>query len=329
MGIDRSNVRCVIHAAMPKSIEHYQQETGRAGRDGLDADCVMLYSRADPRRWAFILDKAEETPAEVLAAQKALVYDLRDLCENHVCRHAQLSRYFGQPYDQENCGACDVCRPPAEASPSPDDGWHGVDRDLFERLRTIRRRLAQDRSVQAYIISSDDTLRDLARYRPATLLDMKRIKGLGERKLASFGRLFLDEIRTYCRENGVPFGTVQAPLRRVQRTESTARTPTLSLSKRRAFDMFRSGATVGDVARGIGRAPGTAAQYLAEFIDTERPESVSAWVSPDLYGRIKKASDNAGIERLKPVFEELGGEVSYDDIRIVVGHLRALAGNSI
>ena len=112
MGIDRSDVRCVIHAAMPKSIEHYQQETGRAGRDGLEAECVLLYSAADAMRWESLIEKsAAEADAapEMIAASRELLDHMRRLCTGVHCRHRTLSEYFGQAYTKPNCEACDVC----------------------------------------------------------------------------------------------------------------------------------------------------------------------------------------------------------------------------
>lgn len=113
MGIDRSNVRCVIHATMPKSIEHYQQETGRAGRDGLEAECVLLYSAADVIRWERLIQKSANEgankPAEVIAAATGLLRQMRYFAAGMRCRHKALSEYFGQIYDREDCGACDVC----------------------------------------------------------------------------------------------------------------------------------------------------------------------------------------------------------------------------
>src|SRR5262249_56009274 len=103
MGIDRSDVRCVIHAAMPKSIEHYQQETGRAGRDGLEAECVLLYSAQDPLRWELLIEKSAaeaNAPVDVISAARGLLAHMRRFCTGAQCRHRQLSEYFGQPYAQ-------------------------------------------------------------------------------------------------------------------------------------------------------------------------------------------------------------------------------------
>jgi ATP-dependent DNA helicase RecQ len=318
MGIDRSDVRCVIHAAMPKSVEHYQQETGRAGRDGLAAECVLLYSAADVLRWESLIQKSAvdaKEPAEVIVASRELLDHIRRLCTGVYCRHRKLSEYFGQKYANANCEACDVCLNEVEGLADAtvtaqkilscvaragerfgtehivdvllgantervrrwrhaelstyglmkdtdrktltnmlyqliDDGllerttderpvlrlndasrevlrgtrsvrllqpktkvrktrfdqmsWESVDTGLFETLRNLRREIANQRNVPAYVLFSDSTLRDMARLRPGSLGALLGVRGVGERKLADLGERFLEEIKNYCQANRLP-----------------------------------------------------------------------------------------------------------------------------
>ncbi len=321
MGIDRSDVRCVIHAAMPKSVEHYQQETGRAGRDGLEAECVLLYSAADALRWESLIEKSAldaKEPAEVIAAARELLEHMRRFCTGVHCRHRRLSEYFGQGYSKPNCDACDVClnevegladatvtaqkilscvaragerfgaehivdvllgantervrrwrhqelttygllkgsnrkaltnrvyqlldqdllerssdglpvlrlneaswevlrgqravrllqpKTSLEKTRFDEQSWDGVDAGLFEGLRILRREIARERSVPAYVLFSDATLRDMARLRPGSPDALLSIRGVGERKVADFGQRFLEAISTYCRDNRLPLDT--------------------------------------------------------------------------------------------------------------------------
>ena len=128
MGIDRGDVRSVIHASMPKSVEGYQQETGRAGRDGLPSECVLFYAASDVVRWSQLMERSAaesetEVPIEVKQAQRELLTQMQRLATGTKCRHRALSEYFGQRYvqppdtdspsasvgDADGCAACDVC----------------------------------------------------------------------------------------------------------------------------------------------------------------------------------------------------------------------------
>ncbi|HVZ95043.1 MAG TPA: DNA helicase RecQ [Phycisphaerales bacterium] len=115
MGIDRPDVRCVIHAALPKSVEHYQQETGRAGRDGLPAECLLLYSAADVVRWKQIMERGAsesddpESAAQTLVAQLELLNQVQRFARAVQCRHRAITEHFGQTYEPTDCTACDAC----------------------------------------------------------------------------------------------------------------------------------------------------------------------------------------------------------------------------
>jgi ATP-dependent DNA helicase RecQ len=313
MGIDRSNVRYVIHTGMPKSLEHYQQEAGRAGRDGLEAECTLFYSGADFQTWRSL---QQELTGEAARSAAELLKAMERYCLGVGCRHRALVEYFGQPFPSDDCRACDVClgdveliddalvtsqkilscvvrlnenyggdytaqvlagsreqrivanghdrlstwgllkdhdrrrvrdwieqlvgqgylsktgeydilrvtpdgrdvlrgaitpkllKPASTAKPRREakaarESWQGVDRGLFEELRKLRRKLAEERGLPPFVVFSDATLRDLARRRPSTFDALLDVHGIGDKKRAEYGGDFLSAVTDYCQEQGV------------------------------------------------------------------------------------------------------------------------------
>ena len=220
MGIDKSNVRFVIHRDMPRSVEAWYQEIGRAGRDGLASDCVLLYSWADVMGYENFLDGIEDP---VLRAEtRAKTVEMFRLADRGGCRHQALVRYFDEAI--EPCGeSCDVCRgtgiedvvarapgrgavargsgggdlfaPASAAKPRSRPAAEIVNPESFERLRALRKRLADAEGVPAYIVFSDAVLREMAKHAPRTRAELLGISGVGPVKLERYGEAFLEVLR--------------------------------------------------------------------------------------------------------------------------------------
>jgi ATP-dependent DNA helicase RecQ len=313
MGIDRSDVRFVVHAGAPRSLEHYQQESGRAGRDGLEAECLLISSAADFMRWRVMLERN----GELTDATRSLMREMERFAASVGCRHRHLVEYFGDRYPppgKGGCAACDYCLEELETAASPvllarqilscvarvgqrfgathvagvlrghasdqvlargheklstfgllpgasvteirgyieqltglgllqqigeeypvialtaaglallkdehsfpgltlarqrpprkdrlraqsrveAESWQDVDRDLFERLRSVRLEIARARGVPPYVVFHDATLREMARLRPTSISALLGVKGVGARKADDLGEIFLNAIR--------------------------------------------------------------------------------------------------------------------------------------
>jgi ATP-dependent DNA helicase RecQ len=306
MGIDKSNVRFVVHADLPKHIEAYYQETGRAGRDGAPAHCLLFFSRGDIPKIRYFIDRTPDDQERAIALEK-LNQTVR-FASHNVCRRKQLLSFFGEAWPADNCGACDICTGSVMQVAISQDAkilmsamartnerfgilhiidvvmgvgtkrvkelghdsvktfgagrdkdknhWHfivnellaqelikqdgdrypvlkltakgavvltgtgqvfglkreetkkapgrrkaaaagGYDQTLFERLRVVRKKIAEEQRVPPYVIFSDKTLHEMCRHYPTTAAAMRQIPGVGDVKLERYGERFIVEIKNH------------------------------------------------------------------------------------------------------------------------------------
>ena len=325
LGINKAAVRAVIHLSLPKSIEQYYQEAGRAGRDGLSADCVLLWQKKDAGLLGFFANQITDAEERNRAWERYRI--IREFVESKRCRHRQICGHFGETPKWESCDACDVCGSTAEwmarsaqtpskpvgkkrlpSAPLPALGSEAE--ELHEYLREWRRAMSKEKGVPAYIVLHDSSLEEICRRQPKYFAELLEIPGIGERKAEMYGQEILDALAKF--RQGARVGWTQ---REAKPADETLR-------------LLDEGKTLEEIAQIRGRQLSTIVSAVANLLETGQVDFQPAWVSAEKQSIIEVACAKAGMELLKALKDVLPPEITYDEIKLVVGKLRHQEGLS-
>jgi ATP-dependent DNA helicase RecQ len=328
LGINKPNVRAVVRLGLPDSIEQFYQETGRAGRDGLPADCYLFWEKKDNALRAFFINKIRNSREKERAWSR--YHLMQQFVNGNRCRPRHICEYFGENVKWEQCGICDVCaghpswiRQSRHAAfngagkvPNPEVAIESlpfeagsdspVDGELREFLREWRRITAREKMIAAFTILHDTTLDDLCRRKPKNIGELRAISGMGEKKCETYGKEILALFPRFA--NG-------------ERARQDLRAKVSNASEE-TLELLQQGHTFEEIARIRGRKTASVVALVADLLERGEVQFHEQWMPDGRYQLIRDAGARVGLDWMKPIKEALPEEITFDEIRLVVAEMR-------
>ncbi len=320
LGINKPGVRAVIHVSLPKSVEQYYQEAGRAGRDGLPADCALLWRKKDLGLLAFFIDAIGDHAEQRRAWDR--YNEILRFAEAGVCRHRQICQHFGETPKWTSCGMCDVCAPPPDwltrkqlaaspglkakqSSPPAKHPVSNVDPDLLAYMREWRRGISVRANIAAFLVLHDSGLEDLCRKQPRNRRELLNVSGIGEGKAKTYGPAMLAALEAF-REGA-------RVTKRSEEAESPAEVTIRLLNEGRSFE---------EIARIRDRRLDGVIDYVAGLVEHRLIEFNEAWIPEPKRILIAAAITSLGTSHAKTLKDALPQDVTYGEIRLMAAQLQ-------